>query len=227
MTFQKRLLLAAPAALVAFLGVVEEARGSGQYVVQPGAASAARACTLEAWRSDFGQTSLANVTCRADAPVHFTVEVGVPDSGSEQYVFEGHYQLRSHASGGYDLGVFAGTSYDSGPGTLAESVLLVPATLTPVADRVGLHFNLGAVYDHQSNDTEPFWGAAVEWRLIGPLTLVGESFAVDGVRPTLHAGLRLPLLDSRLTLDVSYLDEGEPGGAQGWAAGAAVRLLSF
>lgn len=216
------------AALGMFLLVVGgSAMASGQYVVQPGAVAGPRSCAAEFWHSGFGDANLANFTCRADAPFHFTVEAGVPESGPESYVFEGHYQFRSYDQSGYDVGLFAGTNYDTGSDKVTESLVLVPVTFKPIPDRLNVHVNLGAVHSHEANDTRAFWGAAAELRLFGPVTAVAETFGADGDDPTVHAGLRLTLLDGRLTLDASYLDEREEGGVDGWAAGAAFQVATF
>lgn len=203
------------------------AAASGQYVVQPGAAAGPRTCAAEVWHSDPGEANLANITCRADAPFHVTMEAGIPESGPESYVFEGHYQLRAYDRTGYDLGLFAGASYGSGPGEITESMFLVPVTFRPIQDRLSVHVNLGAVHSHQVDDTEAFWGAAAEFQLVGPVTVVAETFGTNGNDPAVHAGIRLTFLDGRLSLDASYLDEREDGGGEGWAAGAAFQVATF
>lgn len=203
------------------------AMASGQYVVQPGAVAGPRSCAAEMWHSDFGDANLANLTCRADAPFHFTAEAGVPESGPESYVFEGHYQFRSYDRAGYDLGLFAGTNYDTGADEITETLLLVPVTVRPIPDRLNVHLNLGAVHSHRDGETDTFWGAAAELKLFGPVTAMAETFGTSGNDPTLHGGLRLTLLDGRLTLDASYLDEQSENGVDGWAAGAAFRVATF
>lgn len=151
----------------------------------------------------------------------------MPESGPESYVFEGHYQLRAYDRTGYDLGLFAGTSYGSGSDDITQSLFLVPVTFKPIRDRLNVHINLGAVHYHQVDDTVAFWGAAAEYRLFGPVTVVAETFGTNGNDPTVHGGIRLTFLDGRLSLDASFLDERKDGGGDGWAAGAAFQVAMF
>lgn len=200
---------------------------SGQYVVQPGAVAGARACAMEVWHGEATDTNSVNLTCRGDAPFHMTAEVGFPESGSEAVVVEGHYQFQGYEQAGYDLGLFGGTSYDTGPDDITESILLVPVTFRPVPERLNVHLNLGAVHAHEPGDTDVFWGAAAELALGGPFTAVAETFGRGGNDPTVQGGLRATVLDGRLTFDVSYLEETADGGASGWAAGAAFQVATF
>lgn len=199
----------------------------GQFSYKSAVVMAPKSCGSEVWYGDHEEAYGAELTCRLDAPASLKLETLQPRGESGSYALEAKYQVREHGSEGIAVGLVTTSGFDPGAGRVTDAALVVPISVRLVPDRLNVHLNVGGVHVRDVGDTKATWGTAVELRIAGPFTAIGEAFATGGEDPTLHAGLQAELMDGRLAMSLSYLDEGASGGLDGWLAGAAFHVVSF
>lgn len=207
--------------------VVTPAVDAGQFTYKTASVMPSRQCDGETWYGDHDETYGAEFTCRLDAPFSLKLEAGLPRNGPESLAVEAKYEFRGLRSDRLALGITAASGMETGSGSVTGGAVIVPLSLRLVPDRLALHLNAGASHSRDTGDTSAYWGGAVELALTGPFTAVAETFGTGGDDPTVRTGLQASLLDGRLALSVSYLDELETGGVHGWAAGAAFQVVTF
>lgn len=200
---------------------------AGQFSYKSAAVMAARSCGSEVWYSDHVEAYGAELTCRLEAPASLKLETLQPRGGSGSYALEAKYQIRGHDKDDIALGVVATSGFDPGAGRVTDAALVVPVSLRLIPERLNVHLNVGGVHARDTGSTEETWGAAVELRIAGPFTAIGEAFAAGGENPTLHAGVQAEVMDGQVAMSLSYLDGGAPGDPDGWLAGAAFHVASF
>lgn len=201
---------------------------AGQWVVQDADIADPRSCDMELWHSDFEDANFVNLACRGTAPLQLLGEVEMPRGGDrEAYRLEGKALGRELDADGYGLGLFVAAGYDSDSRNWEEGEVFGMLTLEPVADRLLVHLNPGAVWSREDSRWSPFWGVGSELALFGPVELAAEVFGVDNNAPTVHGGIRFVLFDDQVELDISYFEETESGGSGGFSAGIGFQLAQF
>ncbi|TVP55647.1 MAG: hypothetical protein EA349_08955 [Halomonadaceae bacterium] len=207
--------------------VSTSALASGQYVVEDAELIGRNSCDLELWHSDADEASFVNTTCRGEQRFQGNLEIELPRFDREVFAAEGKWLFRDLAEDNFGLGLFGGAVMESESDRISEYFLLVPFSIAAPGDHANFHFNLGATRDRVNSTTELLYGAATEAPLAGPFEAVAEVFGTDRGDPTVQVGLRMLAFSEQLSIDVSYLEELDRGGANGWAAGVGFTALQF
>jgi hypothetical protein len=207
-----------------------------QFVTDDAALTTPRACQLELWHGKV--SSWVQPACHFVPGLELMAGVGLVDDGGArraEYVLQGKYLLRETPEDGLGLGLVAGIGFDpraQAVGGVEGVFVLVPASLSLRGGRLLLHGNLGWHFErtghdpvHEGDDGHHGlnWTARADVRLPGAgdrLTVIGELFAEDRLRPEFQLGLRTVLAADRLSLDLSWGGHTDrPHRGAGWTAG--------
>jgi hypothetical protein len=234
-----RVLVACALAPLLWLAALAEASAQ-QFVTDDAGTVGFRACQLEGWYGESASWILP--ACEFVRNLEITAGVGfLPENGTHdtEYVLQGKYLLRQLTTGDIGVGVVAGLGFGPLSQVVGNGVAgvfaYVPVGLSLVADRLILHANLGWHFDRNDHDDHAHeqaerhhalaWAARADVLLPVPgerVTLIGELFGQNRVRPEYQVGLRTTIIPDRLDFDLSWgghTAAALPGA--GWAAGVA------
>lgn len=207
------------------------ALGSGQYEVEDAELIDRQSCETELWHNDALEAQFMNTLCRGQGMHQTNLEIEMPRFDRELFALEHKWLWRDLGESNFGVGLYGGAIYATEGDRFEEFFVTVPLSFHLVPERATAHLNLGALHERgsedQDDDTIPTWGLGTEIGLLGPVSGIAEVFGDDRDDPTVQAGLRATVFSEQLVLDLSYLEELESGGANGWAAGVTLIPIRF